>query len=53
VLILGLEARAGGFVKQQGEELPILEYFATTVTPSDVNILDEVASKGSSNETSR
>ena len=46
IFIPGLEARARGLVKGEGEELSIVEYLGPAITPCDVKVLVEVACRG-------
>lgn len=42
ILVLGLNGRTRGLVEGESEELSIVEYFSSAVSPGDVEILVEV-----------
>ena len=45
ILILGLEARARGFVKRESKKLSIVEDLGSAITPSDIKILVQVTNR--------
>lgn len=46
VLVFGMKSRARGLVHGQGEKLPIVEDFGTTITPSYLKVLVQVTCRG-------
>jgi len=46
ILVLGLKARARGTVKGQSKKLTIVQNLTSAISPSDINILVQVASIG-------
>ena len=45
ILIIGLEARARGFVKRESKKLSIVEDLGSAITPSDIKILVQVTNR--------